>query len=199
MLGHSEFDSVRGQTNKYAYGHIENLGRERESALLRITPLANIMAYQPLQANFLQITECHFQGVSLDTEGDLWTLLDLNNSNRLTEIESAPLTAEVEPESGAPSESPELRAQDAELANIGPSGLFALSPTRLCVFLASRNILRAPDKLKGIATHQKSAKEIWNILQHYAGNSRNILQRYAGNSRDSPKFRIYACVYHWMY
>jgi len=41
-LGHSKVSAVKGLTNMYANGHIENLGRARESLLPRITPFINL-------------------------------------------------------------------------------------------------------------------------------------------------------------
>jgi hypothetical protein len=56
----------------------------------------------------------------------------LNNDYTLASTESADLATE------------DGLVKDAEFADVGLRGLFALSPTQLCDFIASHNILRAP-------------------------------------------------------
>jgi hypothetical protein len=71
MLGYSRQEGVSGQTNKYADGRIENFGRECESLLPPVTPLTDLLPFQPQRANTLRMTEWPLPRVSLDAEGAL--------------------------------------------------------------------------------------------------------------------------------
>jgi hypothetical protein len=57
MCGHHGSGSVSGQMNKYADGRIENFGRECESVLPPVTPLTDLLAFQPQRGNTLRMAE----------------------------------------------------------------------------------------------------------------------------------------------
>jgi hypothetical protein len=72
-----------------------------------------------------------------------------------------------------------------KIAEHAHGDIFALSPTQLCTFLATHNVLAAPKKLKGSAGRTQTADSLWILLK-----------RHHGNSRDPPRFRVYKCIYH---
>lgn len=171
-LGHSKVSAVKGLTNMYANGHIENLGRARESLLPRITPFTNMAI-----------------GAVRDTSAtaeNLWSVLHLdastNEVRRRTEVLNEVMSGVSVNTLSSRSRAALLGVMQAdEIAELGRGSLFSWNPSRMCNFLATHNILSAPITLRG---RYQSPDMLWQLLN-----------RYHGSSRDDPIFRIYHCTH----
>jgi hypothetical protein len=114
LLGHSRMTGVKGPTNKYADGRVQNLGRARESMLPIAPPATDLLAFKPGPDEPVQLTEA-----PLDPGTGLWRLLDLGNS-----------TCQAESEPAAPGVSLDTMAQFAQSRIQMWSGIRSQSSTR---------------------------------------------------------------------
>jgi hypothetical protein len=76
---------MKGISNKYADGHVETLGRARESLPSHITPFTNVVIGQSATGPELQITNVP---LTKTNESGLWSMLRLDDAQRHDEIES---------------------------------------------------------------------------------------------------------------
>lgn len=77
----------KGPTNWYANGRTENPSRARESQLPQATQSADLLVVTPSSRSQPTMTERPEVELSTETQTDLWSLLELDNSGRQEETQ----------------------------------------------------------------------------------------------------------------